>query len=79
MEVGKFEQLTLTARVGHGQLPEGILVAAIEVENAVEIAGRADVHGIGQSAYRGAWIVVGAVEESRHDVVGVGGGDESAR
>lgn len=26
VEVGKLEQLTLTARVGHGQLPEGILV-----------------------------------------------------
>jgi len=53
------------------------VLSRIKVEDACEVGGVADVHGIGDGLYGRAWTVVAALQVLVEDAVGVVGSDEA--
>ena len=58
-------------------LAEGLEVVTEQAGQADEVAGGADVHGVGDGGHAGAGLVVARFKVFRDHAVGVGGGDEA--
>ncbi len=71
--------LRIVHRIGLELRAQRGIVAAVQPSQALEIARRADVHGIGHSSHAGLRRVVGAGEIIRQHMVGVGGQHDAAQ